>query len=102
MGFNWRMKYLMIYLTKQIVQLPLGFDVVLLCSLHANLRLVKSSLDFFRCACGYLITDYAMKHEENNSGRSLFIMHRRGKKILNYPKRLQLICLLMLCNIFDD
>lgn len=27
--FNWRIKYLMIYLTKQIVQLPLGFCVFL-------------------------------------------------------------------------
>lgn len=84
--FNWRIKYLMIYLTKQIVQLPLGFVYFYFALFFARKPL---SLLFRPCACRYLITNCAMKRKGKYSENILCSLLSSGE-ILNY--RVKRLC----------
>jgi hypothetical protein len=78
--FNWRMKYLMIYLTKQIVQLPLGFVYFYFALFFARKPRFRFSLLFRPCACRYLITNCAMKRKRKCSKNIIIFFG----EILNY------------------
>lgn len=78
--FNWRMKYLMIYLTKQIVQLPLGFVYFYFALFFARKPLFLVILSVCMRISYYKLCDEA----EGNKLEKLYSLS--FEEILNYWK----------------
>lgn len=92
---NWRMKYLMIYLTKQIVQLLLGFT-------FPFVPYTQTSFAFsfyFGVHADILlqIVQWSVK-----TWLRTFAPHQPKRKILNSLKRFLLICLVMFLLVFTS